>query len=351
MKAFAMTSPNNTGWIDIERPKAGPFDAVVRTLALSPCTSDVHVVYEGALGEMENVVLGHEAVGEIVEVGSEVKDFKVGDKIIVGAITPDWRSREAEAGCPQHSGGPMGGYKFTVQKPGSFAEYFHVNDVDMNAALLTDDITLEQAVMITDMMTTGFHGAENAEIEMGNTVAVLGIGAVGLMGLAGAKLRGASRIFAVGSRPVCVEAAKYYGATDIVNYKEGDIVQQILDLTNGEGVDRVITAGGTETIIEQAINMVKCGGVVSNINFFSEVDTLPIPRIGWASGMANKTIIGGLCPGGRRRLEMVRDLIRYKRIDPSRLITHRYNGLEHIEEAFMLMKDKPKDLIKPVVIV
>ena len=351
MKAFAMTSPNNVGWIDIEYPKAGPYDAIVRTLAISPCTSDVHIVYEDALGAMENVVLGHEAVGEIVEVGSEVEVFKVGDRVLVGAITPDWRSIEAQAGFPQHSGGSMGGYKFTVQKPGSFAEFFHVNDVDMNAALIPDEMSLEEAVMITDMVTTGFHGAENADIEIGNTVAILGIGAVGLMALAGAKLRGAGRIFAVGSRPVCVEAAKYYGATDIVNYKEGDIVQQIMDLTNGKGVDRVITAGGKEDIIAQGINMVKTGGVVSNINFFSEVDNIPIPRVGWASGMSNKKIIGGLCPGGRRRLEMIVDLVKYNRIDPKRLVTHTFNGIDKIEEAFLMMKDKPKDLIKPIVLI
>lgn len=91
--------------------------------------------------------------------------------------------------------------------------------------------------------------------------------------------------------------------------------------------------------------------MIRAVDFFAGADYIPIPRIGWASGMANKKIIGGLCPGGRRRLQMVADLVKYNRIDVKKLITHRYNGLEHIEEAFMLMKDKPKDLIKPVVIV
>lgn len=350
LKAYAMTSSNNTGWIDVKYPVAGPYDAVVRTLAVSPCTSDVHIVYEDALGAMENVVLGHEQVGEVVEVGSEVKFFKPGDRVAVSAITPDWRSIEAQAGFSQHSGGLLGGYKFTVTKPGSFAEFFHVNDADMNMAILPDEISLEEGVMITDMMTTGFHGAENAEIESGSSVAVLGIGAVGLMAIAGAQLRGAGRIFGVGSRPVCVDAAKFYGATDIVNYKEGDIVAQIMDLTNGAGVDRVIAAGGTETIIAQAVDMVKPGGIVSNINFFAGADTIPIPRVGWGSGMAHKRIIGGVCPGGRRRMEMLIEMVKYKRVDLSKLVTHRYNGLENIEKAFLSMHHKPVDLIKPVVI-
>ncbi len=244
MKGFAMLGINKVGWIEKERPAAGPYDAIVRPLAVSPCTSDIHTVFEGALGNRHNMILGHEAVGEIVEIGNEVKEFKVGDRVIVPCTTPDWRSLEVQAGFQQHSNGMLAGWKFSNFKDGVFAEYFHVNDADMNLALLPSEISLESAVMITDMMTTGFHGAELADIQMGSSVVVIGIGAVGLMGIAGAKLRGAGRIIGVGSRPICVETAKFYGATDIVNYKNGDIVKQIMNLTNGKGVDRVIMAGG-----------------------------------------------------------------------------------------------------------
>ena len=98
MKGFAMISINTLGWIEKENPVAGPYDAIVRPLAISPCTSDIHTVFEGALGDRHDMILGHEAVGEIVEVGSEVKDFKPGDKVVVPAITPDWRSLEVQAG-------------------------------------------------------------------------------------------------------------------------------------------------------------------------------------------------------------------------------------------------------------
>lgn len=351
MKGFAMLSINNLGWIEKEMPVAGPYDAIVRPLAVSPCTSDIHTVFEAALGDRHNMILGHEAVGEVVKVGSEVKDFKPGDRVVVPAITPDWRSLEVQGGFPQHSNGMLAGWKFSNFKDGVFAEYFHVNDADMNLAYLPDDISLESAVMITDMMTTGFHGAELADIKMGMSVAVIGIGAVGLMSIAGAKLNGAGRIIAVGTRPVCVEAAKFYGATDIVSYKKGDIDKQILDLTNGKGVDRVIMAGGgTETMV-QAINMVKAGGTVSNVNYHGEGDFLSIPRVEWGCGMAHKTIRGGLCPGGRLRMEQLIDMVRYNRVDVSKLVTHVFNGFDKMEEALLLMKDKPRDLIKPVVIV
>lgn len=350
MKGFAMLGINKVGWIEKEKPVAGPYDAIVRPLAVSPCTSDIHTVFEGALGDRHDMILGHEAVGEVVEVGSEVKDFKPGDRVIVPCTTPDWRSLEVQAGFQQHSNGMLAGWKFSNFKDGVFGEYFHVNDADMNLAMLPKDMPLEQAVMITDMMTTGFHGAELADIQMGSSVAVIGIGAVGLMGIAGAALRGAGRIIGVGSRPVCVETAKFYGATDIVNYKDGDIVAQIMKLTDGKGVDRVIMAGGGAETLAQAVSMVKPGGVISNINYHGSGDTLPIPRVDWGCGMAHKTIKGGLCPGGRLRAEMLRDMVVYNRIDLSKLVTHVYHGFEHIEEALLLMKDKPRDLIKAVVI-
>ncbi|AVK46988.1 isopropanol dehydrogenase [Clostridium sp. MF28] len=332
MKGFAMLGINKLGWIEKERPVVGSYDAIVRPLAVSPCTSDIHTVFEGALGDRKNMILGHEAVGEVVEVGSEVKDFKTGDRVIVPCTTPDWRSLEVQAGFQQHSNGMLAGWKFSNFKDGVFGEYFHVNDADMNLAILPKDMPLENAVMITDMMTTGFHGA------------------VGLMGIAGAKLRGAGRIIGVGSRPVCVEVAKFYGATDIVNYKNGDIVDQVMKLTNGKGVDRVIMAGGGSETLAQAVSMVKPGGIISNINYHGSGDTLPIPRVEWGCGMAHKTIKGGLCPGGRLRAEMLRDMVVYNRVDLSKLVTHVYHGFEHIEEALLLMKDKPKDLIKAVVI-
>nr|7XY9_A Chain A, NADP-dependent isopropanol dehydrogenase [Thermoanaerobacter brockii]7XY9_B Chain B, NADP-dependent isopropanol dehydrogenase [Thermoanaerobacter brockii]7XY9_C Chain C, NADP-dependent isopropanol dehydrogenase [Thermoanaerobacter brockii]7XY9_D Chain D, NADP-dependent isopropanol dehydrogenase [Thermoanaerobacter brockii] len=349
-KGFAMLSIGKVGWIEKEKPAPGPFDAIVRPLAVAPCTSDIHTVFEGAIGERHNMILGHEAVGEVVEVGSEVKDFKPGDRVVVPANTPDWRTSEVQRGYHQHSGGMLAGWKFSNVKDGVFGEFFHVNDADMNLAHLPKEIPLEAAVMIPDMMTTGFHGAELADIELGATVAVLGIGPVGLMAVAGAKLRGAGRIIAVGSRPVCVDAAKYYGATDIVNYKDGPIESQIMNLTEGKGVDAAIIAGGNADIMATAVKIVKPGGTIANVNYFGEGEVLPVPRLEWGCGMAHKTIKGGLCPGGRLRMERLIDLVFYKRVDPSKLVTHVFRGFDNIEKAFMLMKDKPKDLIKPVVI-
>lgn len=349
MKGYAMLKIGQTGWIEKERPACGPMDAIVRPLALSPCTSDIHTVWEGAIGERTNMILGHESCCEVVEVGSLVKDFKPGDKVMVAAITPDWNSLEAQAGFSMHSGGMLSGWKFSNFKDGVFGEFIHVNDADGNLALLPKEITPEEACMLSDMVPTGFHGAELADIQYGDTVLVIGIGPVGLMGVAGANLRGASRILAVGTRPNCIDVAKKYGATDFISYKNGAIDEQVLDLTNGKGVDKVIIAGGGVETFEPAIKALKPGGRIGNVNYLGNGTYVNIPRAEWGVGMGHKMINGGLMPGGRLRLEKLGSLVASGKLDVSLMLTHRFEGFEKVEDALFLMKDKPSDLIKPVV--
>jgi len=351
MKGFAMLGIGNTGWIEKERPECGPIDAICRPLALAPCTSDVHTVWAGAIGDRHNLILGHEGVGEVVEVGSCVKDFKRGDKVLIPAITPDWNSVEAQAGYGMHSGGMLAGWKFSNIKDGVFGDYFHVNDADGNLALVPDGMDLATASMLSDMVPTGFLGCEMADIHFGDKVCVIGIGPVGLMAVQGAAIRGASEIFAVGSRPNCVAAAKEFGATKIINYKEGDIVEQVLELTGNYGADRVIIAGGNNDTFDQAVRMLKPAGKIGNVNYLGEGDYVKIPRVEWGVGMGHKQILGGLMMGGRLRMQQYAALWVAGRINPGAMVTHQMNGFEKVEDCLMLMKDKPSDLIKPLAVV
>ncbi|MBQ3076718.1 MAG: NAD(P)-dependent alcohol dehydrogenase [Clostridia bacterium] len=349
MKGFAMIKIGEVGWIEKERPVCGPMDAICKPLAIAICTSDVHTVWEGAVGERHNMILGHEGCAEVVEVGSMVKDFKPGDRVLVPAITPDWNSLEAQGGYSMHSGGMLGGWKFSNFKDGLDSEFFHVNDADGNLAHLPDSINVVDACMLSDMVPTGFHGVELADVQFGDSVLVVGIGPVGLMSVAGATLRGASRILAVGTRPKCVEAAKFYGADEFISYKNGPIDEQVLALTGGKGVDKVVVAGGDVTTYEACIKCLKPGGKIGNVNYLGSGTYINIPRVEWGVGMGHKSIHGGLMPGGRLRMEKLGALVASGKLDVSKLASHVFEGWDYVPHALQLMKDKPADLIKPVV--
>jgi len=348
MKGFGMYSVGNVGWIEADTPVCGPLDALVRPTIVAPCSSDTHVSHGGS-GQHENLILGHEAVGIITEAGELVKNFKPGDYVVVPCCTPDWLLPGVQNQVSfAHDSGPMQSFKFLGCKHGVFAECFHVNQADANLVKLPENVSPEAALMTVDMMSTGFHGAELANIEFGDTVVVIGIGPVGLMSVAAAALRGAGRIIAVGTRPNCVKIAREYGATDIVSYKEGDIAEQIIAMTGG-GADKTIIAGGDAQTFAQAIAMTRETGTIANVNFFDVTETLAFPAYLWGLGMANQDIRGGFCPGGARRIEKMLALIASGRLDTTKLITHKFTGFDKIPEAFALMDSKAPDLIKPII--
>jgi len=287
-------------------------------------------------------------VGVVDAVGDEIEEFDRGDRVAVGAITPDWGSLAAQDGHPSQSNQALGGWKYANVKDGTFAEYAHVNDADANMARIPESVTDEEAVYVTDMMSTGFMGAEHADIPIGGTVAVFAQGPVGLMATKGAALQGAGRVIAVETVPNRQELARTYGADDIVDFAEGDPVEQIMDLTDGEGVDAAIEALGTSGTFEQCIQVTKPGGTISNVGYHGEGEYVNIPREDWGVGMAEKDITTGLCPGGRLRLERLLRLLEQDRVDPTHMTTHEFT-FEDIDQAFELMESKEDDIIKPLI--
>jgi threonine dehydrogenase-like Zn-dependent dehydrogenase len=347
MDAFVMNEIGETGFAEKNVPEAGPTDAIIRPTKGLVCTSDVHTVH-GAIGERENLTLGHEVVGIVDSVGADVEVFETGDRVAVGAITPDWGSLAAQDGHPSQSNEALGGWKYANVKDGTFAEYAHVNDADSNMARIPDSVTDEEAAYVTDMMSTGFMGAEHADIPIGGTVAVFAQGPVGLMATKGAVLQGAGRVIAVETVPNRQELARTYGADDIVDFADGDPVEQIMELTDGEGVDAAIEALGTSGTFEQCVSVTKAGGTISNVGYHGEGEHVNIPREDWGVGMAEKDVATGLCPGGRLRLQRLLRLLERDRVDPTHMTTHEF-PFEDIDEAFELMESKEDDIIKPLI--
>lgn len=350
MKGYGVVVPfKEFGLIeDVEMPVCGTLDAIAEPVAMAACTSDAHQVHAGLPA---GLILGHEVVGRIVEVGSAVTEFKPGDIVAVGAVTPDWMRPSLQDNIHQHGGGMNFGMNWCVFENGTFAEYFRIRQVEMNATPIPNGLNYEHAILAADMVTTGFHGAELANVQFGDTVVCCGIGPVGLMAVAGAALRGAGRIIAIGRRPATMEAAKFYGATDLINYKDGPVDEQVKELLGDKLIDCVIYSGGEADTFARCVHMVKGNGIVTNLQGQHYDVTIPMAY----SNMfcSHKTINGGLCPGGRRRLERLFDVMLSGRFDPTRIFTHRFQGFDSIKSAFELMDMdvKPDDFIKPIVIV
>lgn len=342
-----MKEIGSVGFMEKPIPEVGPNDAIIKTTAALVCTSDSHTV-RGAIGQRKDITLGHEAVGTVYKVGSQVKLFKPGDRVAVGAITPDWGDLASQAGHPSQSGQPLGGWKFSNTKDGVFAEYFHVNEADANMAKIPSHVPDEAAVYVCDMMSTGFAGAENADIPIGGIAAVFALGPVGLMAVAGAKFRGAGTIIGIDSVPKRQELAKYYGADLTIDPAKEDAVQKIIELTKGAGVDSSVEALGAEITFQNAVKVTKAGGTISNVGYHGEGEYVGIPRIAWGVGMAEKTIKTALCPGGRLRLTRLLWMLENKKIDPTKMTTHTFR-FDETDKAFEIMGKKLDGVIKPLI--
>jgi threonine dehydrogenase-like Zn-dependent dehydrogenase len=347
MKAFVMKKVGEVGFMEKPKPRPGPNDAIVRTTRALICTSDSHTV-AGGIGPRENMTLGHEAVGVVAEVGAEVRSFRPGDRVLVGAITPDWGDPASQGGHASQSGRPLGGWKFSNTKDGVFAEYFHVNEADANMAKIPDEVSDESAVYCADMLSTGFMGAEHGNIPIGGAVAILAQGPVGLMATAGARLRGAGLIIGVESVSRRQQLGRGYGADEIVDFSKVDVVERILELTGGQGVDTAIEALGADATFQVAVKITKPGGTVSNIGYFGEGEYVRIPRVEWGVGMADKTIATGLCPGGRLRMERLLRVLKTNRVDPTAMTSHTFS-FDEMERAFEVADKKLDDVVKVLI--
>jgi threonine dehydrogenase-like Zn-dependent dehydrogenase len=348
MKTFVMKRVGEVGFLDKPRPTdPGPTGAIVRTRRALVCTSDTHTV-AGAIGDRENLTLGHEAVGVVERLGDAVRGVKEGQRVAVNAITPCYRCTNCLRGFPSQCQAMLGGWKFANVKDGVFAEYFHVNDAEANLAPIPDTVPDEAAVYTCDMMSTGFAGAENAAIPIGGSVAVFAQGPVGLMATAGARLLGAGLVIAVESVPGRQALARHYGADEVVDHTKQDPVEAILELTGGEGVDGAIEALGRQETLEACIRATRPGGTISNVGYHGEGDYLRIPRLAWGVGMGDKTIRTALCPGGKERMQRLLRLIERGRVDPVRMTTHTFR-FEEMGRAFEMMKTKEDGIIKPLI--
>ena len=224
----------------------------------------------------------------------------------------------------------IGGWRFGNTINGAQAEYLVVPNAQANLARIPDDLTDEQVVLLADIASTGFSGAESANIRIGDTVAVFAQGPIGLCATAGAKLIGASFIIGVESDPVRVEMSKRMGADVVLDPKQCDVAAEIKKLTGG-GTDVAIEALGLQETFENCLRCLRPGGTLSSLGVYS--GKLQVPYDAFAAGIGDYKIVTTLCPGGKERMRRLMSMVQSKRFDPLPLLTHSFK-LDQIVEAY-----------------
>ncbi len=343
MKAAVFVEPGRIALMEKPIPKVGPRDALLRITTTTICGTDVHIL-KGEYPVARGLTIGHEPVGVIAELGEAVSGYEIGQRVIAGAITPCGQCHSCLDGHQAQCGGKaMGGWRLGNTIDGCQAEYVLIPDAMANLTPIPDHLTDEQVLMCPDIMSTGFGGAESGQVRIGDSVAIFAQGPIGLCATAGAKLMGATRIFAVDAVPERLTMARSLGADVTINYKERDPVQAILEATNGRGVDVAIEALGTQATFESCLRVLKPGGVLSSLGVYSGKLTLPLDA--FAAGLGDHRIITTLCPGGKERMRRLMNVLASIRADLQPLVTHRFT-LDRIEEAYDLFANQRDGVLK-----
>ncbi len=386
MKALCWHGKNDIRCDNVPDPKIEDArDVIVKVTACAICGSDLHLM-DGMMPSMKSGdILGHEFMGEVVEVGQGFTKFKKGDKIIVPFNINCGECRQCRMGnfaCCQRSNrnGKMAAEMFGYPIAGLFgyshllggysggqAEYVRVPMADVAPMKVPEGMTDEEVLFLTDIFPTGYMGAEHAEIKGGDIVAIWGAGPVGLFAIQSAKVMGAERIIAIETVPERIAMAKQAGATDIIDFVNEDVYERIKEISKGEGADSVIDCVGMEasgahgllgmvdaakeklttlertTALDQAIRAVRPCGVVSVPGVYGGPVTVNMGQI----VQKGLTMRSGQTHV-KRYLEPLTKLIQEKKVDTTFMITHRSNKLEDGPDLYNKFRDKKDGCVKVV---
>jgi len=334
MKATVFHSANSISVEEVPRPGAGVGEAIIRITLTTICGTDLHIL-RGEYAVKPGLVIGHEPVGVIEELGEGVTGYKIGDRVLVGAITPCGQCRaclSAQWAQCGHGEGveAIGGWRFGNTIDGAQAEYLLVPNAQANLAKIPDELSDEQVVLLADIASTGFSGAESGNVRIGDSVVIFAQGPIGLCSTAGAKLMGASFIIGVDGDPVRMKMAQRMGADVVLDPKQCDVVAEVRRLTGG-GADVAIEALGLQETFENCLRCLRPGGTLSSLGVYS--GKLQVPYDAFAAGIGDYKIVTTLCPGGKERMRRLMLMVQANRFDPLPLLTHRFT-LDQIVEAY-----------------
>lgn len=316
-------------------------DAIIKVEACSICGSDLHIYHGHGFSEDTGFCVGHEAVGEVVEVGRGVHRLKVGDKVMLPAAVGCGACRSCLSGnvanCEFNAGACYG---LSARLQGSQAEAVRVPAADMNAVPVPDGVTMEQALMMTDALATAWFGARNADITPGSSVAVIGLGPIGLMAVDSAFVMGAHVVYAID--PIAERRAMAEASGAIALHPD-EALERIKQDTRGNKVDCVVEVVGSDTTVDFALRLVKRRGTVSVIGVQqSRRFAFPLERA-FAAGLTFRI---GTC-SVPEELPALFPLVQSGRLRPEKYVSHRMPLSEGVE-AYRLFEAREAGALKMV---
>jgi alcohol dehydrogenase len=343
MKALTYLGPGKKEVMEKPKPKIEKeTDAIVKITKTTICGTDLHILKGDVPTVEEGRILGHEGVGIIEEVGSAVKNFKKGDRVLISCITSCGRCENCKKGLYAHC--EDGGWILGHLIDGTQAEYVRIPYADTSLYPIPEGADEEALVMLSDILPTGFEiGVLNGKVQPGQTVAIIGAGPVGMAALLTAQFYSPAEIIMVDLDDNRLEVAKKFGATQVVNSADGKAVEKIMELTDGKGVDVAMEAVGIRATFDICQEIVKPGGHIANVGVHGKsvefhIEKLWIRNITLTTGLVNTT-----------STPMLLKTVESKKLKPEQLITHRF-AFSDIMKAYEVFGNAAKEKALKVII-
>lgn len=313
-------------------------DAIVKVTYSSICTSDVHIMHGLVTRAKNDIILGHEFVGEVVDIGKDIKTLKKGDKVSANCITFCGECYFCRHGFINNC--KKGGWELGCRIDGCQAEYVRVPMADTGLTKIPQNISFKDALFVGDILSSGYFGAEMCQIKHGEIVAIIGSGPVGLCAMMCARIMGASKIIAIDIDDKRLQVAEANNLADIVlNPLRTNVEEAVIYLTKSIGVDSVIEAAGTKETFELAWKIARPNAIIGIVAMYDRNMILPLPDM-YGKNLTFKT--GGVdAVHCKKLLQLISD----KKISTNFLITHEFL-LEEIETAYELFQSKPDNCLK-----
>ncbi|MED3661744.1 zinc-dependent alcohol dehydrogenase family protein [Ureibacillus sp. FSL K6-8385] len=344
MKALVYEGPGKKALREVEKPEIiKDSDAIVRLVKTTICGTDLHILSGDVPAVKEGTILGHEGVGIVEEVGSGVKNFKPGDKVIISCITSCGSCHYCKQSLYAHC--EDGGWILGHLINGTQAEYVRIPHADNSLYHIPKGISDQAAVLISDILPTGFEiGVLNGQVKPGDTVAIIGAGPIGMSALITSQFYSPGKIIMVDLDDNRLEASKKFGATDTVNSQNAEsAIQQILELTDGRGVDVAIEAAGFPATFDICQKILAPGGHLANVGVHGKPVELELQNL-W---IQNVTITTGLV--STSSTPMLLKTLSSGKIKVEELVTHAFK-FENILDAYDTFQNASKEKALKVII-